>query len=40
MILTIILIFLLIIINKKEYEIVPLGEDIFKEEVLNDFKDE
>lgn len=26
--------------NKKEYEIIPLGEDIFKEEVLNDFKDE
>ncbi|HIT22383.1 MAG TPA: hypothetical protein IAB56_05405 [Candidatus Scybalousia intestinigallinarum] len=25
--------------NKKEYEIIPLGEDIFKEEVLNDFKD-
>ena len=26
--------------NKTNYEIIPLGEDIFKEEVLNDFKDE
>lgn len=26
--------------NKNNYEIIPLGEDIFKEEVLNDFKDE
>ncbi len=26
--------------NKKEYEIIPLGENTFKEEVLNDFKDE
>lgn len=26
--------------NKKDYEIIPLGENTFKEEVLNDFKDE
>ena len=26
--------------NKNNYEIIPLGENTFKEEVLNDFKDE